>query len=310
MFKIDKHMKNATSILFLAILMIWHSHFYAQTVTDADGNVYNTINIGTQQWTKENLKTTKFNDGSPIPLVTDGIAWNNITTPAYCWYNNDQATFGNTYGALYSWFTVNTGNLCPTGWHVPSDSEWTVLNDYLGGSTVAGGKLKATTLWNAPNTGATNESGFTALPGGYRGGNGVYEAEGNMGMFWSASGTGFPFDSWLRGLNFDNANFDRGTLAKFHGFSIRCLNDNAVGIDESNAPANGFQVYPNPSQGTFVVYCKKSNEYLLQVMDIFGKTIIEKPFDETMELTIENKGVYFIRLIGEFEVMTQKLIIQ
>lgn len=129
-------------------------------------------------------------------------------------------------------------------------------------------------------------------------------------MFWSASGTGFPFDSWLRGLNFDNSNFDRGTLAKYHGFSIRCLNDNAVGIDESDAPSNGLQVYPNPSQGTFVVFCKKSNEYLLQVMDIFGKTIVEKSFNDTMELTLENKGVYFIRLIGESEVMTQKLIIQ
>lgn len=310
MFNIQKHMKNFTTLLLLAILTLGYAHSFAQTVTDADGNVYNTVIIGTQQWTKENLKTTKFNDGSPIPLVTDGITWNNISTPAYCWYNNDQVNFGNTYGALYNWFAVDTSNLCPIGWHIPSDSEWTILSDYLGGSTLAGGKLKATTLWNAPNTGATNESEFTALPGGYRGGNGIFEQVGNMGMFWSASGTGFPFDAWLRGLNFDNTNFDRGTLAKFHGFSIRCLNDNAVGNDEHDGPWFEFQMYPNPSQGNVIVHCGKSREYRLQVLDVFGKTIVERPFVETTEIVIETKGVYFVRIFVDSEMVTKKLIIQ
>jgi uncharacterized protein (TIGR02145 family) len=139
-------------------------------VSDIDGNTYNVVIIGTQVWMAEALKTTKYNDGTPIPLVTDNTAWTNLTTPGYCWYNNDSATYAPTYGALYNWYTVNTGNLCPTGWHVPFDYEWTILITYLGGEDIAGGKLKeaGTTHWLSPNTGATNESGFTALPNGYR----------------------------------------------------------------------------------------------------------------------------------------------
>ena len=108
-------------------------------VVDIDGNVYHTVTIGTQVWMVENLKTTKYNDGTAIPLVTDNTAWGALTTPGYCWYNNDSATYKNTYGALYNWYAVNTGKLAPTGWHVPTDSEWTVLTTYLGGQSVAGG---------------------------------------------------------------------------------------------------------------------------------------------------------------------------
>ena len=114
------------------------------TVTDIDGNVYHTVTIGTQTWMVENLKTTKYNDGTAIPLVTDSTAWLNLTTPGYCWYNNDAATYKNTYGALYNWFTVNTSKLAPSGWHVPTDAEWTTLITYLGGETVAGGQMKST----------------------------------------------------------------------------------------------------------------------------------------------------------------------
>jgi uncharacterized protein (TIGR02145 family) len=139
-------------------------------VSDVDGNTYKVVIIGTQVWMAENLKTTKYSDGTPIPLVTDNTAWSNLTTPGYCWYNNDSATIAQTYGALYNWYTVNTGNLCPAGWHVPTDAEWTILITYLGGEDVAGGKLKeaGTAHWSSPNTGATNETGFTALPGGFR----------------------------------------------------------------------------------------------------------------------------------------------
>lgn len=139
------------------------------TVNDADGNVYNSLIIGTQVWLKENLKTTKYNDNTSIPLVTDNTAWSNLTTPGYCWYNNN-SSYKNTYGALYNWYALNTGKLCPTGWHVPSASEWLTLETYLGGSGVAGGKMKeaGTSHWASPNNYATNESFFTALPGGKR----------------------------------------------------------------------------------------------------------------------------------------------
>ena len=145
------------------------------TVVDIDGNVYHTVTIGTQVWMVENLKTTKYNDGTAIPLVTDSAAWDELTTPGYCWYNNDSATYKNPYGALYNWYAVSTGKLAPTGWHVPTDSEWAVLttyvgNTYYGGLDSAGGALKSTdkTYWLSPNTGATNSSGFSALPGGFR----------------------------------------------------------------------------------------------------------------------------------------------
>ncbi|MFZ4572381.1 MAG: fibrobacter succinogenes major paralogous domain-containing protein [Bacteroidales bacterium] len=111
------------------------------TTTDVDGNLYHSVTIGTQVWMDENLKTTKYNDGSSIPLVTDSIAWINMTTPGYCWYHNNAAAYKNTYGALYNWYAVNTGKLAPTGWHVPTDAEWTILVAYLGGELLAGGRI-------------------------------------------------------------------------------------------------------------------------------------------------------------------------
>lgn len=122
------------------------------TMTDQEGNVYKTITIGTQTWMAENLRTTTYNDGTVIPNVTDNDEWADLSTPAYCWYDNDSATYAQTYGALYNWYTVATDSLCPTGWHVPTDAEWTILTDTLGGLTIAGGLLKetGTTHWTAP----------------------------------------------------------------------------------------------------------------------------------------------------------------
>jgi len=138
--------------------------------SDFDGNYYHTVVIGTQTWMVDNLLVTHFRDGTNIPNVTDNTAWAGLTTPGYCWYNNDFATYKATYGALYNWYTVSTGNLCPVGWHVPSDAEWTTLGTFLGGDNIAGSKLKevGTNHWSSPNTDATNETGFTALPGGAR----------------------------------------------------------------------------------------------------------------------------------------------
>jgi len=137
-------------------------------MTDVDGNNYKTIKIGNQEWMAENLKTTKYKDGTSIPLFTAATPMANFTSPGYCWYNSDSATYRNSYGALYNWYAVNTGKLAPTGWHVPTEAEWNTLIAYLGGESVAGGKLKeaGTSHWSSPNTGATNEVGFSALPGG------------------------------------------------------------------------------------------------------------------------------------------------
>jgi uncharacterized protein (TIGR02145 family) len=142
------------------------------TMTDRDGNVYKTITIGTQTWMAENLRTTTYNDDKPIPNVSDPIAWASLLSGAYCNYKDtSDVDFIATYGRLYNWYAINTGKLAPQGWHVPSKAEFTTLINFLGGDAVAGGKLKetGTTHWLSPNTEATNESGFSALPSGYRG---------------------------------------------------------------------------------------------------------------------------------------------
>ena len=195
-------------------------------IADVDGNVYTEVTIGTQTWMVENLKTTRYNDGSAIPLVTDNIGWTTLSTPAYCWYNNDSITNKNIYGALYNWYTVNTGNLAPLGWHVPSDAEWSTLTTYLGGESVAGGKLKesGTVHWASPNAGAINSVGFSALPGGFRG-----DAQlGLTGNWWTANESDVSF-AWSRTMTSDSVNVmrggDRGPYPKQDGFSVRCIRD-------------------------------------------------------------------------------------
>jgi uncharacterized protein (TIGR02145 family) len=213
----------------------------AQTVKDIDGNVYNTVTIGTQVWLKENLKTTKYNDGTAIPNITDAAAWGALTTPAYCWYDNDAATYKATYGALYNWYAVNTGKLCPTGWHVASAAEWGTLIDYLDlgrGSerSVAADKLKEAgmTHWGKPNDRATNESGFTALPGGFR------TIKDSKGSFWWVGGDGIWWTStdaveqteYFKGnalyiLMYCSYSYVGGSFAgKNMGHSVRCIRDN------------------------------------------------------------------------------------
>lgn len=195
-------------------------------MTDQDGNTYKTIIIGTQTWMAENLKTTKLNDGTTIPFLTDIISWSSLSTPACCWQNNDPARKV-TYGVLYNWYTINTRKLCPYGWHVPSDEEWTVLTDYLGGENVAGGKLKESGFrhWNNPNTGATNETGFSALPGGNRldGPDALFDNLGEMGCWWT---TDFN-ESWASSrLMYDNSIHVQKTFhSKNNGVSVRCIQD-------------------------------------------------------------------------------------
>jgi uncharacterized protein (TIGR02145 family) len=196
------------------------------TVTDIDGNVYQTVTIGSQVWMAENLKTTKYRNGSAIPNVTDDTAWSNLTTGAYCDYENTLSN-STTYGKLYNWYAVtDSRNIAPTGWHLPTDDEWTTLTTYLGGESVAGGKLKeiGTTQWASPNTGATNESGFTALPGGYRSGNGTFLSIGGAGYWWSSTeyNTGY---AWVRGMHYDDSYLLRSNGNKTCAFSIRCIRD-------------------------------------------------------------------------------------
>ena len=195
-------------------------------VTDIEGNTYKTTEIGTQVWMAENLKTTKYNNGTPIPLVK-GSEWYTMTTPGYCWYNNDFKSFGKIYGALYNFYTIETGNLCPAGWHVPTDDDWTILTRYLGGEESAGGKLKETGTihWKSPNAGATNSSGYSALPGGGRWVIGRFDVLGRKGYWWSASGNDNNDEAPIRVIGYDEGVFRKLQSIKGSGFSVRCVKD-------------------------------------------------------------------------------------
>jgi len=197
-------------------------------VTDIEGNMYNSQTIGTQEWMAENLRTAKLKDGTDIPLVSDTTGWDTLSTPAYCWYENNSAVYKTTYGALYNWYVVNTGKLCPEGWHVPEDEDWFELAEYLGGLNVAGGALKekGESYWKNPNTAATNTSGFRALPGGLRGDKGKYDYLGYLGAWWSSDESVYYQDeASLWTVNYSSGNLVYATWPKETGFSVRCLKD-------------------------------------------------------------------------------------
>jgi uncharacterized protein (TIGR02145 family) len=199
---------------------------------DYDGNNYTIVTIGTQTWMAENLRAIHYRNGEAIPNVTDNTAWHGLTTGAYCWYNNDEASYKALYGGLYNWYAGNDSrNLCPSGWHMPTDAEWTTLTTYLGDLSIAGGKMKSigtheagTGLWSAPNTGATNESGFSALPGGTRDGSGTFDFAGDDSNWWSATQSSTNY-AWYRHVYYDEASVSRGNLSKTFGYSCRCVAD-------------------------------------------------------------------------------------
>lgn len=209
----------------------------SNTVTDIDGNVYQTVTIGSQVWMAENLKVTHYRNGDPIPNVTDNATWSGLTSGAYCNYNNDTDNVA-TYGRLYNWYAVDDSrNIAPEGWHVPTDEEWKQLEMNLGMSqaqadgtgwrgTDEGGKLKetGTTHWVSPNTGATNESGFSALPGGGRYFYGSFDYMGLDATFWSST-EGSSLIAWYRNLYYYDSQVSRYYYYKRYGFSVRCVQD-------------------------------------------------------------------------------------
>lgn len=209
-----------------------------ESVTDVDGNVYQSVIIGTQTWMKENLKVSKYRNGNTITTSLSNSQWQNSTSGAYAIYNNDPAN-NTLYGKLYNWYAVvDPRGLCPAGWHVPSDAEWKTLESslgmtfneldelgYRGEVQNIGGKLKAiSNLWNSPNLGATDESGFTALPGGNRFNDGNYNDVGNNGIWWSASGISSS-SALGRGLDYNFGSNFRGSYEKQNGLSVRCIKD-------------------------------------------------------------------------------------
>jgi uncharacterized protein (TIGR02145 family) len=202
-------------------------------ISDIDGNVYPTVVIGTQEWMARNLKVSHYRNGEAIPNITLLSEWDALNTGAFCWYNNDAATFEPLFGKLYNWYAVNDSrNLCPSGWHVPSDAEWTTLVTSLGGFDVAGGKLKetGTTHWYFPNTGATNVSCFTALGGGCRNYwdtiKGAFYYYMYIGWWWSADADpGIPANAYFYDASWGNITVYRNSVDKRQGNSVRCIKD-------------------------------------------------------------------------------------
>ena len=198
----------------------------AATPNTADVILPNVL-ICTQQWMENNLDVTNYRNGDPIPYVTDATEWASLTTGAWCYYNNDPAN-GNLYGKLYNWHAVNDsthGGLAPTGWHVPTAAEWTTLTSNLGGTSIAGGRMKlaGTTWWTSPNTGATNSSGFTGLAGGYRNYDGAFYDIGIDGHFWSSNGNVNEAGSRL--LSYNRSWLRIVPAESGIGYSVRCIKD-------------------------------------------------------------------------------------
>jgi uncharacterized protein (TIGR02145 family) len=200
----------------------------AQTLKDIDGNVYHTTTIGTQVWMCENLKTTRYRNGNPIPRIMDS-SWENLTIAAYCDYGN--AANSNTYGRLYNWYAVkDSRNIAPPGWHVATDAEWTILIGFLGGESNAGSKLKEKSRahWQYANEDATNETFFSAQPGGshYKAGSfgvGTWGI-GDFGFWWSSTESD-KNNAYYRTMNSTSGEVYRSSYFKLAGYSVRCLRD-------------------------------------------------------------------------------------
>ncbi len=219
--------------------IIFNEDITYDSVTDVEGNVYKTIVIGSQTWMAENLRTTRFADDTPIPLVEDSSLWDSLTTPAYCWYNNNEAVFGTTYGALYNFYTVLSGKICPAGWHVPTDMEWKTLemeigmseaeanSSYTRGSAVVWKLVEPSVkhwYYSSDNQGI-NETGFSALPAGQRMTpwyvHGFID-EGYSVNWWTATMEGDLF-GYRRGIRLAIAGITRDQAIKYDGLSIRCI---------------------------------------------------------------------------------------
>jgi uncharacterized protein (TIGR02145 family) len=223
-------MKKLLSIIVTSIFFLTckESEISNIPITDVDGNVYSAVKIGKQIWLSENLKVTRLNNGMDIRNVADSLGWISLISPAYCWYRNDSGLYKKSYGALYNWYAVNSGKLCPAGWHVPEKTEWEALSANLGGSDIAGGKLKEEGIlhWDYPNTGAVNSYGFSALPGGYRNYDlGMFVYLGELGFWWSSNEDN-ELSSPFFGMYSQSSSLDYNPyLSKKSGISVRCLKD-------------------------------------------------------------------------------------
>lgn len=315
-----------SGILFVCIPLL------AQTVTDLDGNVYPTVTIGTQVWMAENLKVTHYANGDNIAYVRADTDWYNLNTGALSYYSHDTLN-RNVYGNLYNGFAVlDSRNVCPEGWHVPTDDEWVLLERTICSSatctldfpyaslnsgwqgTDEGGKLKETgTLhWNSPNTGATNSSGMTVLPGGYRYWDGLFYTIGDYTILWTATEDSSQVNMWFRGILNNRSDVYKGYGDKKNGMSIRCVTAaSGSGLEERENDQEHF--YPNPATDRLYVNFSSSLPAKLQVYNLMGALVMEcalKEGSNEVNLFSLAAGVYFLQCRSSSRSFQQKFIKQ
>ncbi|MHC1707715.1 MAG: FISUMP domain-containing protein [Bacteroidales bacterium] len=307
------------NLILLLFFLIPGNLAISQTVTDYDGNIYNTIVIGTQVWMQKDLKVTHYNDGTLIPNITDSASWPSLTTGARCYYNNDSATHDSVYGALYNWYAAtNSKKICPVDWHVPTDGQWTALENYLGGSFGAGGPLKeaGTLHWLSPNYGATNSSGFTGLPGGARAISMDFSYLHENGLYWTYSSYNTTL-AWSRYLWYMNNGVDRNPTMKYLGLSIRCMRDAPAGTQEINS-TDMIKIFPNPGHGEFVAvlpYPYDQANTRLSVYNGIGILIFQNTFSgnlgtRTIDLNNFADGIYFLRFESGQSNVISKVVVE
>ena len=284
----------------------------AQTVTDIDGNTYPVINIGTQAWMAENLRSTRYQNGDTIPNVTSSLIWQDLETGARCYYDDDPIANAAEYGALYNWFAVvDDRNICPQGWHVPTDAEWNIMAVFLDATvdttdngsytgTDIGDQLKeaGTAHWTAPNASATNSSGFRALPGGQRFGTAFHNV--NTDGLWWTSTTGNTADhAWYRQLLYVSTGIKRVTYFKVNGMSCRCVSDLSTGMRE--VPDDDMQLFPDPAADRLNVTVPGSTVNRVRLFDPLGRCALDlSVVSGTMSLDVQAlpPGYYSVRLSG------------
>lgn len=298
--------KIATLMMLVTLGTIGGSR--GQTVSDYDGNVYQAVTIGQQVWLTENLRSLHYSDGTPIPDVKA--------------YNNAQ-DHASVYGRLYTWDAAMNGSVkekaqgaCPDGWHVPSGSEWALLANHLGGVKVAGGKLKekGTEHWNAPNTGATNASGFTALPSGeYDTEKGIFQLMNDYSVIWSSTGGTGAWAKYFY-LAYDDGELHENFYDKTFYYSVRCIRDEATGVGEQTF--RGLLIYPNPFD--HLLHIDKSagkgeRESNIQVYNQSGQLMTSFfmsncPHQENLQFL--PAGIYYIRINSANENIVYKKVIK
>jgi uncharacterized protein (TIGR02145 family) len=310
-------------IHFFVVLTLSLSAIYAQnspcnglTSINYNGYNYDLVEIGSQCWFKENLRTAAYNNGDPILNITDNTEWSNTTTPARCFYNN-LTSYQNSHGNLYNWYVIaDPRNVCPIGWHVPSDAEWTTLVNNLGGPNVAGGKMKTigtwqsgSGLWSYPNTEATNSSGFSGLPGGFR--QIEYNYIASVGSWWTSSVSEMDvIGSTTYNVLYDSGIIERSYSFRAVGMSIRCISSGSVENDEIDMNLT-ISAYPNPSNTFVTINSQNDTESsTYAIFNSMGQQVLAGKLEgktNNIDISDLEAGIYLIQ-IGETGGLSFKMI--